>query len=61
MSKVIRYKYAKPWIIRDEALIDNEYVWKSTSKYMPHQNVRERQRRLKQMTKSANATFLYRV
>jgi hypothetical protein len=56
----LRMQYAKPWLFRQEAEVDNEYVWRSSSKYMPHQNKRERDRRVKQMNKSANATFIYK-
>jgi hypothetical protein len=46
---IMRMKYAKPWLVREEAEVDGQFRHKVTSKYMPHQGKQEMARRRRQM------------
>lgn len=51
---IMRMKYAKPHVFRDEAYVTGQYQHKRTSKYMPHQGKRERMRRMGKMVIKLN-------
>jgi hypothetical protein len=66
---IMRMKYAKPWLIREEAEVTGQFIHPRGSKYMPHQGQKEMARRRRQMgdtawdmtVERANEIFTYRV
>ena len=48
-TRIVRYKFARPNVFRYSAEITGEWYWPNTSKYMPHQGNREKNRRMRKM------------
>jgi hypothetical protein len=69
---IMRMKYAKPWLIREESEVTGQFVHPRGSKYRPHQGQKEMARRRRKMgvtfgqyaamsDERANEIFTYRV